>query len=130
MLCPDAECIGTAAVEATLAKRIIAQASNQGEQLGFDFWDTLSGTRVVATTAGTSLVPWQAPTKEEVAKAFGDADAQRKGRERARTALDLGKLTGGREATAGVRAPTRPAKPMVIVPARHGNAFVVRRRRD
>lgn len=45
-----------------------------------DFWGTLDGTRVVATTAGTTLAPWRAPTREDVAKAFGDAEATKKKR--------------------------------------------------
>jgi hypothetical protein len=59
-----------------------ADIQTPAQQMELDFWGTLDGTRVVSTTAGTSLVPWRAPTKAEVAKAFGDADATKKGNSR------------------------------------------------
>ena len=123
MLRADAVCIEEVLLEAgvTGTKRIIEGPAQ------IEMWKLLGETRVVANAVTTDPKPWQA--EDRAAEAPGRADAQRKGRVGA-GALDLGKSTGGREVSAGVRAPTRPAKPMVIVPARHGNAFVVRRRRD
>jgi hypothetical protein len=57
-----------------------SQSTGEGAAKQLDFWGTLDGTRVVATTAGTTLEPWRVPTREDVAKAFGDAVATKKRR--------------------------------------------------